>query len=410
MRAVFRKAIRTVSDCALILILSGTVARAAEAEGSPKVAEEVFKNIQVLKGMPAGQMGPTMEFFRTALGIGCGGCHVSEEYPLEDRPNKQLARRMILMTLDINKNLFDGRVVVTCYTCHRGNPKPVGMFPVIASPPKANPAEAKQVDGKQQGNMPGVDQLLDQYITALGGAEAIRKISNRFEKGAVSDAQGRKFPMESWAKLPTKRITVLHLGGGDVFTLSEGDVGWNRTPGEVEGGTQAHDARREDLDQEKLEDPVWLAGRVKQILSDLRVERTEEVEGHHVYVVSGRKIGPDGAVAVVTLYFDQTSGLLTRLTYTGQSFFGAVPIFQYDYADYRTVNGVKLPFKWTVNMARVGAAQHFDYQVDEVRQNVPIEDSQFVVPPTVECIPPRCSGPTAIGGSGSSKTPSAGKN
>ena len=93
------------------------------------MAEEVFKNIEVLKGMPAGLMGPTMEFFRISLGTGCVLCHVVEKYDVEDKPAKGVARKMVQMTLAMNKNSFDGRPVVTCYTCHRGNPKPIVMPP-----------------------------------------------------------------------------------------------------------------------------------------------------------------------------------------------------------------------------------------------------------------------------------------
>jgi hypothetical protein len=49
---------------------------------------------------------------------------------------------------------------------------------------------------------------------------------------------------------------------------------------------------------------------------------------------------------LVTLYFDRQSGLLLRELRYGTSPIGRVPT-QIDYANYRDVNGLKLPFRIT---------------------------------------------------------------
>jgi len=93
------------------------------------MAEEVFKNVQVLKGMPVDQFMGTMGFFSAALGMNCTDCHVDEsggswaKYA-DDNDLKRTARRMVQMVAGINKGNFAGRQVVTCNTCHRGSTKP----------------------------------------------------------------------------------------------------------------------------------------------------------------------------------------------------------------------------------------------------------------------------------------------
>ena len=88
------------------------------------MAEEVFKNIQVLKGIPVDQFMGTMGFFSAALGLNCTDCHVDEsggswaKYA-DDNDLKRTARRMVQMVAAINKANFGGRQVVTCNTCHR---------------------------------------------------------------------------------------------------------------------------------------------------------------------------------------------------------------------------------------------------------------------------------------------------
>jgi len=391
-----RKAVFAVAGFCLVLVLARVGrAQSTAVQSAPKMAEEVFQNIEVLKGMPAGQMGSTMEFFRISLGTGCVLCHITEQYPLEDKPDKQLSRKMVEMTLAINKNMYGGRPVVTCYTCHRGSVKPVGMFPVI---PETKPAqsEAAEAGGTYLGAMATVDQVLDKYLASIGGEGAIQNISSRVEKATITDISSRKFPVEIFVKAPAKRLAVMHLPkGGDSFTLYNGDLGWTRSPGEAaEGGPSlGRNMRKEDLDQATLEDPLSFAGRMKQVFSDLRVERTEKVEGREAYVTFGRKNGSDAAVALVALYFDKESGLLVRVVYYGESLFGRAPLYQIDYADYRNAGGVKMPFRWIVNKPRPGQEQRFTYQLDEVRQNILIEDSRFVVPANIDCHPPRCSGP-----------------
>lgn len=90
----------------------------------PKLAEQVFKNIQVLKGMPAPELMSTMRSFTRSLGVKCGFCHVMGAFEKDDKQEKQTARKMILMAHQINADNFNGHMRVTCWTCHRGSSEP----------------------------------------------------------------------------------------------------------------------------------------------------------------------------------------------------------------------------------------------------------------------------------------------
>lgn len=100
-------------------------------------AEKVFKNIQTLKGIPAGRFLAIMEMgFSRSLGVDCTHCHTPEKWDAEDKNNKQIAREMWAMMGRINgellkniKNLKSESPTVNCTTCHRGQIKPALNLP-----------------------------------------------------------------------------------------------------------------------------------------------------------------------------------------------------------------------------------------------------------------------------------------
>ena len=104
-------------------------AEAWPAEEKPKPAEEVFKNIQIFKGMPAPQLMTAMGAFTKSLGVDCGFCHVSGAPEKDDKATKKTARAMLRMVGKINADNFSGASPVTCWTCHRGASKPQSQAP-----------------------------------------------------------------------------------------------------------------------------------------------------------------------------------------------------------------------------------------------------------------------------------------
>jgi hypothetical protein len=104
------------------------------AQDAPKPAEEVYKNIQVLKGLPAPKLMEVMHSFTHSLGVHCSFCHVEGDFASDDNPKKTTARHMIEMAHAINKNNFNGEMRVTCWTCHRGAEEPESKAPDAGQP------------------------------------------------------------------------------------------------------------------------------------------------------------------------------------------------------------------------------------------------------------------------------------
>src|SRR3989454_5385614 len=147
----------------------------AAAPTKPMMVEDVFKNVQALKGIGVDDFLLTMGIMSAAVGSDCVGCHPSAgtdhvDWAL-DTPRKRTARRMVQMVTAINRDTFSGRQVVTCWTCHRGRDRPVTTMTmdVVYGPPTD---DADDVLAQAQG-VPSVDQVLDKYLQAIGGAENV---------------------------------------------------------------------------------------------------------------------------------------------------------------------------------------------------------------------------------------------
>jgi len=111
-----------------------------------KPAGEVFKNIKVLKSLPAGQLRGVMGAWSRSLGIRCEHCHIEGQFDKDDLPAKQVAREMVQMTGKINNDLLKGikglksdNPQINCYTCHRGSVKPETAIPAPPPRPQAPP-------------------------------------------------------------------------------------------------------------------------------------------------------------------------------------------------------------------------------------------------------------------------------
>jgi len=89
-----------------------------------KPSQEVFKNIQKLKGVPAGRFPRIMQMFSVSLGVRCSQCHVPGEWARDDKPDKQRAREMLSMAASILGKYYNGNGPVGCFTCHHGVLKP----------------------------------------------------------------------------------------------------------------------------------------------------------------------------------------------------------------------------------------------------------------------------------------------
>lgn len=334
-------------------------------------AEEHYKNIQVLKDIPADQLIPGMQFIAVSLGVECQFCHVEGAFEKDDKKPKQTARKMMEMMFAINKDNFEGHREVTCYSCHRGSTDPVGTPAVMADEPKPAIGEAKPA-GKSEGaenkgaSGPSADQLLDKYLQAVGGAAAVEKITSRVMTGAITFGD-RNVPIDIFSKDPGRRISFTHTPDGDSVTAFDGHEGWLGFP-----GRPAREMSGSEIDAAAMDADLHFAAHLKGMLSEAQVRGAEKIGDHDTYLVIGRREGKPP----LRLYFDEKSGLLVRLVRYGETPLGRMPT-QIDYEDYRESGGVKIPFRWT--LARPNG--RFTIQVSEVKENAPVDDAKFVKPP-----------------------------
>jgi len=272
---------------------------------------------------------------------------------------------MINMMMAINKNNFEGHREVTCYSCHRGSKDPVAT-PTITDEEAKLAAEGEKKPDEAKAMLPSAEQLLDKYLAAIGGADALQKITSRVQKGTITAFGGQHFPVDVYSKAPDKRLSVMHLQGGDSFTGFDGKQGWLSVPGRVHTMSAAENAAA------RIDADLYLPAHLKTLYEKFRVDIGEKIDGHDTYVVAGRTEGQPP----LRLYLDKESGLLLRLVRYAETPLGRNPT-QIDYADYRDANGVKAPFRWT--LARPG--NRFTIQVEQLQQNVPVDDSKFAIPP-----------------------------
>jgi len=330
---------------------------------TPKKAPEVFKNIQVLKDLDADKLQPSMQFIAASLGVECTFCHVQENgqvvYDKDDKREKATARHMMQMTMDVNKSTFNGNRGVTCNTCHRGATSPVGIPAVLETEGARPQPTAAPV------NPPPAAQILAKYLEAVGGADALAKIMTRVEKGNVLAGQN-PIPIDLYMKAPNKRISFAHTPNGDSITAFDGTAGWL---GGGRGGPR--DMNSIDSMSAMVDAALAFPADLKKVFPRMSSISPDKIGDKEMYVLIAR--GP--GAPTTRLFFDEQTGLLARAIRYNDVGLGLMPV-QVDYADYREVDGVKIPFRWT--LSRPGG--RFTIQIDSAQQNVPIDDAKFVKP------------------------------
>jgi hypothetical protein len=357
-----------------------------ERDGKPeeqKTAGEAFKNIQVLKDIPASELIPSMRYVAASLGVGCDYCHQADHFDNDDKPTKQRARNMMKMMFAINQDNFNGKREVTCYTCHRGAAKAAsiaslsgvanGAVATVAESRSSGKTAAATEPGETAGAssdaakaMPSVTEVLAKYVDGIGGSAAVEKSQTRVEQGGVEGPRGLHAAIETYRTAPDKAFAIVHRPNGDVSEGVSGEVGWGkRANGEVT------DESGDELARSRQWAEFYPGERFDKDYERLQVRGTESVNGHDAYVVMAWWKG-GGADRI---YFDVQSGLLLRIAHRIESPLGALPL-QTDYEDYRDVNGLKIPF--TVRVTRVDGTTTYTWQ--KMETNVGIDPSRYEKP------------------------------
>src|SRR5262245_26340359 len=202
----------------------------------PPMAEEVFKNVQLLKGIPVDEFMDTMGMFAAALSLNCVDCHTSESVGAwanfaDETPVKRTARRMMRMVNAINKDNFGGAPVVTCYTCHGSNLRPKGV-PNLAAQYATPVEDANEVEMHAIPGGPTVDQTFEKYCQALGGAQKLASITSFAAKGTFIgfETEQTTVPVDIFAVAPAQKATIVHTRLGDSVRVYDGRAGWIASP------------------------------------------------------------------------------------------------------------------------------------------------------------------------------------
>jgi hypothetical protein len=348
----------------------------AAAGPAPQMVENVFKNIQVLKGVTVDDFMGTMGLMSASLAFCCSDCHNGAGTDTvkweEDNANKKMARKMVTMVQTINKENFGGRQVVTCWSCHRGRDKPVitpGLDSVYSTPV----VEEDDVQQRAAG-VPALDDVLNKYYTAIGGLPRANQLTSFAAKGQVVGfgGFGGGAQVEIFAKAPNMRATYIHFPDdperGDDARTFDGMGGWIATPHAV---LRQYQLTGGELDGARVDAQLSFPGQIKTVLTNLRVIAPTLIDDKATQVVQGN--GARNSVA--TLYFDQVSGLLTRVVRMTPSPIGRIPT-QVDYSDYRDVNGLKMPFHFQFSWLDGRDA----VQLSDVQMNVAIDAAKFGKP------------------------------
>jgi hypothetical protein len=324
-------------------------------QNAPTAAQK-FKNIKVLNEMPADQMGKVMNLFSASLGVKCVFCHKSEnDFASDDNEHKQIAREMIKMTFEINKNHFENRVEVTCNTCHNGKTHPQSV-------PNLNARDAPRP--KQPNIKPNVDEILAKYEQALGGRANLDKIVSRYAKAVRVEPNGESETEEIWQKGDKLFISTVYPKATIIETF-DGAAAWKRA------GGNAIVLKNDEAEQIRRNAEIFAGKNLKTVYAKLEFGFVDRIDGREVYQI--RATTAEGARE--RLFFDRENGLLVRRTAAVPTVLG-IFVYQFDYADYKDFGGVKLAL--TMKFAVPGFG--WTRKIEEVKINPIVDEAKFVEP------------------------------
>jgi hypothetical protein len=361
--------LRCASAVITVVVCSAWAGAQVSPSNEGKKAEEVYKNIRALRGTPANELNQSMHLMKGAVGLDCMDCHIEREWEKDVKPAKEVARAMIVMMNDINTRQFGGKQVVTCNTCHNGRPTPAAIptFPVLEPVTAPKPS------------LPSVDQVLARYVQALGGEQALRKVTARAITGTqyIPTGPGGVVPtpaaVERFQKAPNRSVTIYRAPTYAIAEGFDGVTAWSQNQAGRVTEPVTLDASRAARAADFYE-PLNL----KREYEQLTVRGIEKVNGRDAYHVVGVPAGDKPE----SLYFDTQTGLLLRKRTVLPTPIGDSP-FQTDFDDYRdTGGGLKFPFLIHMNPAnaRTELAPEATLRVIKVEDNPAIDDAKFARP------------------------------
>lgn len=362
-------AIVVAASC--LLVVAFTAGQKASAQAQP-MAEEVYEDVQVLKGIPVDEFNDTMGMFAAALLLDCGGCHVGAitHDPAAfatPTPRIQVARQMVIMMNTINRLYFSGEQRVTCFTCHNGDYFP-GQAPSLRlqySELVDDPHPLRFFDSV---GAPPAEEVFERMTAALGGADQLAAITSITGSGTYVgfDTAHAVVPMEFYAARPNKRTIVAHGALSDLMWVYDGTNGWRYQP---DTPVPLLSLTGTSLTGIGLDSMASFPAQYQDAFSEWQVGYGD-IDDDQVEILRGSNPGEHP----VELYIDD-AGMLRRFLRWTDTGAGPVPV-RMDFSDYREVSGVLMPYQVVLTWTNGQSTLTFD----EVQTNVGLDDAIFGTP------------------------------
>ncbi len=341
------------------MLIASAVTQSVSSQTQTQTAGQKFKNIKVLNDMPAHQLGKVMNLMSASLGVDCKMCHTSNvaDFEKDDNEHKAIAREMIKMTIAINKGYFEGKVEVSCNTCHNGHEKPIAVPNLIASAPVERP--------KQPAVKPTIDQILEKYTVALGGKTNLAKVTSRIIKASRIEPDGKTTEPEDVFQKAGKIRVETKYGDYLVAEAFDGKTVWKS------GNGSDISLRSDEAEQIKREAQLFANPDLKAVYSKIDYRFIDRIDGREVYAVNATSADNQRE----RLFFDVLTGLLVRRVASSPTVIGQFQ-FQVDYSDYKDFGGVKLPGATRFAMPNISWTR----KIIEVKNNGIADELKFAAP------------------------------
>jgi hypothetical protein len=357
------------------------------------LAAAKYRDVQIMKDVPADQFDLTMDYFVVSTGIPCQGCHVRDEatgaFAYEnDHRIKAVTRKMINLVRTVNAGDFGGRT--NCAQCHIGRPRPPGqplaqpMTPEQiadlaaqaaarpSGPGGGAPAAAGAPAGGQPPPAPPVDDVINKYIEALGGRAALEKLQSRAMSGTLTtrSSQSMAFTIEEKG---SKYLETIQSKPASTTTGFDGVSGW------TQGGARVEDLVGFPLQRALCNATLTIPLRLKDKYPNLQASRPTRLPGASAgspAIDVNLLQGSSSPYVNEQLYFNAASGLLIRRRVVTRAADRGSMTEQFDYSDYKDVAGVKMPF--TIKRTSWNAVDTLT--IADIKTNVQIDDAKFARP------------------------------
>lgn len=329
------------------LSLSLTSLAAMHQDNPP--AEKVYKNIKTLIGTPASEVIPSMKFMCASLKVDCEFCHKAADYASDEKQAKTAARHMIEMQKDINAKNFNGRVQVTCNTCHNGSPHPQ--------------------------HVPSVMGISRRTIIRGGTAIIPADIIKKYEGATGADLATLKLEGIATGLGPSATPITIVQGKPNKFTMEfAGEkIGFDGADAWFKAGTNKAQSLPADQAAPMLHFGRFFRGaNALAPFGEMRFVGRDKIDGKDVVVL---RSGAQNAKVTEDLYFDAKSGLLIRIMSYMTTILGNMPESA-DYGDYRKVGDSMVPFLITQS----GGKMPVVIKLKKSEANLKLDENYFAIP------------------------------